>query len=129
MSASTVCLISLRLFPYKPYLFEIGNGSRLTFVTFSLPSFPFQKQISSGQALLDEVANAQRVSVSDVASPAQARFCESAEASHSSHDVTGAIAKGTPRQLTPFQSLYLSLVAIETYGGVLGTCHPLIDPY
>jgi hypothetical protein len=88
----------------------------LTFATFP-PSFPFQNQISSGQALLDEVANAQRVSVSDVASPAQARFCESAEASHSSHDVTGAIAKGTP---TTCLFLYLSLVACEEKLWLLG---------
>lgn len=121
MSASTLFFISLRLFPYQPYLSEVVVD-RPHVCHSPSPSFPYQKQISSGQALLDEVANAQRVSVSNVASPAQARFCESAEASHSSHDVTGAIAKGTARQPMPYLSCIRRWWPVEEKGGVLGTC-------
>lgn len=49
---------------------------------------------SRGLALRDEVASAKRVSVSKISQPSESRFCESAEASHSSHDVTGMITKG-----------------------------------
>ena len=48
----------------------------------------------SGMTLEEEVAQAKRVTVSNVEQAADLRICESVEASHSSHDLAGAVAKG-----------------------------------
>jgi 3'(2'), 5'-bisphosphate nucleotidase len=49
---------------------------------------------SAALTLEEEVKNAERVTVSEVTSLAESRFCESVEAAHSPHDQTQKVAAG-----------------------------------
>lgn len=92
--------------PNVPLVASRANGNTLGdgcvfFAVKGQGAYVLPLVAAAGKSLAEEIAQATRLHVSDVATGAQARFFESAEAAHSSHSSAGTVTAALGVQAAP----------------------------